>query len=688
MSHRKYKYLLFVLSALCCLTLFAGLSYAQETKKSQKAESKTQGDYAVKVSAEDFKGAFFARSDGKGTVQLLWLPPVDKWPEGGWRLEDVQNGTIIKSPVILDETEYTGKLSAKKAKSLSKFKESVDQEKDPNRKKLLVTFMVAGAISDWDFARALGLAYEANELPSGKRSFRAVGLDSSGKETGLVLISPTINPEIAGPLPAPPGNLRAESTKEGVSLFWAPPTDEQQPTLFTYHIERKNPDMKIVSLSEEPIFKGKKLREQAPGFIDRNAPTENEVTYFVYCMDPFGVKSEPASAKIFVPDLNALLPPSKVTAEAGDGKVIIKWEPGNNPHTTGYVVERSYLVDGIYEVLTPKGLGTDIKRFEDKSERGGTYYYYRLRAVGPRGDLGEPSLITTAMARSKDKPSNPAGLKAEVGRTRVRLTWKETAEPIAGYFIERRVEGAKKWLRINTTLHQGLRYDDDHAPAGYGTFSYRVVAVSHDYKESDPSGEVTATIEDRSFPPVPLITDIDGKEGKVAVTFQPGVPEEKSHQFLIVRAVSVDDPGLVIGDPLPGKLRTFVDTFVKPGQFYWYRVVALDKKGNRSDLSSPVVVRVGSPPIPIPKKPEVKFLKEPFQRVEIKFERPPKGLFITIQHRTEGKDTWLTITRALTIDYALHTSLPEKGKVEYRIVYQAENGEQGEPSEPVEISIP
>lgn len=71
------------------------------------------------------------------------------------------------------------------------------------------------------------------------------------------------------------------------------------------------------------------------------------------------MKSEPASAKILVPDFNALLPPSKVTAEADDGKIIIKWEPGNNPHTAGYVVERSYLVDGIYEVLTPKGLGTE-----------------------------------------------------------------------------------------------------------------------------------------------------------------------------------------------------------------------------------------------------------------------------------------------------------------------------------------
>ena len=50
------------------------------------------------------------------------------------------------------------------------------------------------------------------------------------------------------------------------------------------------------------------------------------------------------------------------------------------------------------------------------------------------------------------------------------------------------------------TLHQ----------TGYGTFSYRIVAVAHDYRESDPSAEVTATIEDRSFPPVPFITDIDG----------------------------------------------------------------------------------------------------------------------------------------------------------------------------------
>lgn len=163
--------------------------------------------------------------------------------------------------------------------------------------------------------------------------------------------------------------------------------------------------------------------------------------------------------------------------------------------------------------------------------------------------------------------------------------------------------------------------------------------------------------------------------------------EEKSEQFLIVRSVSIDDPGLVIGNPLPGRSRTFIDKFVAPGQFYWYRVVALDKKGNRSDLSSPVVVRAGTPLIPVPKKPEAEFLKEPFKRVEIRFEKPPAGLFVTVQHRIDGKDPWLTIMRSLSIDHALHISLPENGKVEYRIVYQASNGVQGEPSEPVEISI-
>ena len=644
-------------------------------------------DCSRAFAVEQNDGAFVAISNGMGELNLLWLPPSGKWPQGGWQLED-DNGRVIARRIAAIDKEVLDGISQETADRYTKIVESLSSITDTKERKNTETMIFAAAITDLNYARFLGLTRALRGVPGGLHTYRVVGLDKDGKPMGLTISSKPVDSSIATPLPSPPKDLRADAQKDSAALYWSPPPGDIKVPVFAYSVERDGKEEKNVQVTGNPRFLGTKWDQKRPAFVDTNAPVEQELTYRVYSIDIFGRKSEPSSVRFFMPDLKALDPPAKVRAEAGEGKIAITWEPCANPYTAAYVVERSYMNEGIYEVLTPKGLMRNTGSYEDKNVKGGTSYFYRLRAVGPRGDLGDPSQITLVTARSKEKPSNPSGLNAEVGKTRVRLTWKASKEPVAGYFIERRVESSDKWLRINSTYNRDLLYDDDHAPDGYGTFRYRVVAVSHDYTESDPSGEVTATIEDRSFPPVPLITDIDGKEGNVAVTFQPGVPEEKSHQFLIVRAVSVDDPGLVIGDPLPAKLRTFVDTFVKPGQFYWYRVVALDKKGNRSDLSSPVVVRVGSPAIPIPKKPEVKFLKEPFQRVEIKFERPPKGLFVTIQHRTEGKDTWLTITCALTIDYALHTSLPEKGKVEYRIVYQAENGEQGEPSEPVEISIP
>lgn len=632
-------------------------------------------------------GALFAVSNGKGEVNLLWIPPSAKLPQGGWRLED-DTGHVFAERIAPMEEEALRGLPREDAAAVAKIMERLSTAASAKEQENADTALYVSALIDFRYARALGLASTIRSLPAGPRSYRVTGLNKDGTQTGVTLRSHTVDSSVATSLPTPPSDLRAEAQKDLTALYWSPPPGDIKIPVFAYYVERDGKLQKNVFVTGKIRFLGAKWDRNRPAIVDADAPVEEELTYRVYSVDIFGRKSTPSSFSFFRPDLRALDPPINVKTEAGEGKITITWEPGGNPYTAAYIVERSYLNDGLYEVLTPKGLKREAASYQDENVKAGTSYFYHVRAVGPRGDLGAPSQTAAAMGMSRGKPSSPSGLKAEVGRTRVRLIWKASKEPVAGYFIERRVEGSDKWLRINSTYSRDLLYDDDHAPDGYGTFSYRVVAVSHDYKESDPSGEVTATIEDRSFPPVPLITDIDGKEGNVAVTFQPGVPEEKSHQFLIVRAVSVDDPGLVIGDPLPAKLRTFVDTFVKPGQFYWYRVVALDKKGNRSDLSSPVVVRVGSPPIPIPKKPEVKFLKEPFQRVEIKFERPPKGLFVTIQHRTEGKDTWLTITCALTIDYALHTSLPEKGKVEYRIVYQAENGEQGEPSEPVEISIP
>jgi hypothetical protein len=75
--------------------------------------------------------------------------------------------------------------------------------------------------------------------------------------------------------------------------------------------------------------------------------------------------------------------------------------------------------------------------YEDDNLRGGTSYYYRVRAVGPRGDLGPPSFAASAIPTNPGAPPAVTGLAADAGQTRVRLTWTPVSFPVAGYFVER-----------------------------------------------------------------------------------------------------------------------------------------------------------------------------------------------------------------------------------------------------------
>jgi hypothetical protein len=78
-----------------------------------------------------------------------------------------------------------------------------------------------------------------------------------------------------------------------------------------------------------------------------------------------------------------------------------------------------------------------------------------------------------------------------------------------------------------------------------------------------------------------------------------------------------------IGDPLSGDARQFTDLYVNPGERYWYRLVAVDKNGNRSDPTRPVAIRVGSPQIPAPPTPTAQYAGSPYPHVVLQFQPPP-----------------------------------------------------------------
>jgi hypothetical protein len=134
------------------------------------------------------------------------------------------------------------------------------------------------------------------------------------------------------------------------------------------------------------------------------------LTYRIFSVDAFGRRSARTSIRIFYPDFHALEPPQPVTATAGVGKIVVSWPAQQKPNLAGYVVERAFLYAGPYEALAAQALPPGTSQYEDTSGRGGTSYYYRVRAVNSRGDLGNPSSVAMAQPQNPGAPAKVDGL--------------------------------------------------------------------------------------------------------------------------------------------------------------------------------------------------------------------------------------------------------------------------------------
>lgn len=645
-----------------------------------------------------------AVSDGHGQISLLWFPQPERWPSGGWRIEDAK-GNVMVPHVALGDPEALKALPEAQAQAIRNLPKTLASPQATGKKReQLLGILAINALANPAYARGLGLAWTLQNVPPGAATFHVVGMDASGRPTGLVLTTPLLDSSVATSLPPPPSSLSVQVGRNGVSLLWSPATGTPEAPVIAYDIVRDGGSAKGVKVTARPLILGTKWNEKAPAFVDQGAPAEEMLTYHVMCVDVFGRHGPAMDVKIFFPDMAALDPPEPVTAQASREGVALAWTPGSNPNTAGYVVERANLYDGPYEALTPQGLARDAKGYVDADVRGGTTYYYRVRAEGRRGDLGQPSHAVMVQPNNAAPPPKPKDLKAELGATRVRLTWSPVPFPVAGYFVERlggnlknaaerapsvaapAITASGGWVRLNPRVTPEALFDDYFGAAANTRFSYRVIAVAYDNGESAASDPVSVVLPDTSLPGVPVITGADGAGGRARIAFASGLPSEKTAQFLVLRGGSARDLGVVMGDPLPASAREFVDRYVQPGASYWYRLVAVDANGNRSDPTDPVVVRVGSIEIPSPAAPTARFMTDPFPQVRIEFAAAPPGMAVMVQIRQGENGRWTALAGPIEgQSQALDPNPPARDPVFYRILYRDAGGAFGSPSAAVEL---
>lgn len=632
---------------------------------------------AAAVSPKEATGAVFAAADGRGEVRLVWFPPLGRWPAGGWQVQD-GTGRVLAERVAMAAPEAMQRLAEKDREAVARLPAALRQASTPQDVGLLYGMAGARALGDWDYARAVGLAWSLTDV-RGRQGYRLVGLGSDGQPTGVILNSAPLDATVATPLPPAPAMLRAEATATGVALYWQPVAGDRQRPVLAYHVERDGQ-----AVTTMPLVRAVRWPVMAPAFVDRDAPREAELTYRVQAVDALGRRGAAAEVRVHAADLAARQPPLAFAARAGADEVQLSW--GRCRGCAGYVVERALLPGGPFEALTPDGLDADTLAYADRRLRPGTAYVYRLRAMGPQGDLGPPSRQVVAQPLGAAAPPRVEGLQAESGRTRVHLAWQPVVAAVAGYYVERRNEGGEAWARLTPRPQPEPFYDDYAVAADGGRLHYRVSAVGFDSRIGRSSAEAAVERPDRLAPPPPHITRIDGAGGRVRIEFAAAGTAEDSRQFLVLRG-ETPAAEVVLGEPLPGSARQYEDAYVEAGQSYWYRLVAVDGQGNRSEPGPAVVVRVGSPALPRPPRPAVEFQAEPFPHARVRHGEPPPGLAALLQYRVAGQPWVILAGPSGTAGETSQANLPP-GAIEYRLVYRAADGGEGEPSEAVMLPRP
>ena len=382
--------------------------------------------------AQQNGGAVFAVSDGHGNIQLLWFPPAQQWPAGGWSVSDT-SGNVLIPHVVIGDAAALAALPIEDADTIKRLPDVLGKpQANEKQQQNFINLLGLRAFSDPNFARALGLYATLANVSPGARAYTVQGLDAQGSPTGVKLVSQPVDASQATALPPSPDGVQARVDQTGVSLSWNPPAENRALPAITCVVERNGS-----SISVKPFVVGTQWNPKLALVVDRSAPPNTTVTYKVYTADAFGRRSQPSSIRIFFPDFGALAPPAVVQAAGSPGKIVVTWTAGQKPNLAGFVVERSFMPDGPWETLMTQALAPGTGQYEDDNLRGGTSYYYRVRAVGPRGDLGPPSFAASAIPTNPGAPPAVTGLAADAGQTRVRLTWTPVSFPVAGYFVER-----------------------------------------------------------------------------------------------------------------------------------------------------------------------------------------------------------------------------------------------------------
>jgi len=364
-----------------------------------------------------------------------------------------------------------------------------------------------------------------------------------------------------GVAPSAPTGLGADRGDGSVTLTWAA---NGEADLAGYRVLRNGSAITTTGTSPR-------------SFTDTGLTNDTTYQYSLQAVDTSG-NASPASSQVAATptDLTPPAPPTGLRAVAGDGQVVLTWNPLPEPDAACVIVTTDYVDDytcipATTTTATVTGLTNDRQ------------YRFTVVAHDTHGNYGGDSDPVYATPVDMTAPAVPTGLTAVRGDGQVSLTWTANTETdLDGYDLFRRAAGASSSVRVSgAVLGTAATSWTDSGLTNDVEYTYTLRARDRAGNSSASSPGVAATPTDLTAPAVPVRPSAVAGDGVVSLSWTAN-SERDLASYRVLR------DGAVIAT-VTQPTTTYADRSVTNGRSYDYALVAVDTHGNASAATTPVV---------------------------------------------------------------------------------------------------
>ncbi len=437
-------------------------------------------------------------------------------------------------------------------------------------------------------------------------------------------------------------------------------------------------------------------------YVDTKVNRGNSYRYRVILLNILGKEIKRVEKTVKVTDSPKPQKPKRLTAEAKDGKVILKWEypkyrGGERDLTVGFLLYRKegnakYIRITRAPILRVEGWLTYI----DERIKNGNFYTYAIEAINMVGAKSERTYSKPVKPIDKKPPLVPADLKAIDKKEGVLLLWKISPEPDAHHYNVYRAYNLKeKFKKINKEPIpvESPKFLDKDVQRGVVQY-YRVSAVDKSGNESALSGPASIIPKDTE-PPSPidsLSVDADPEKRYTTLSW-PSLEERDIAGYHIYRGLDKNRMLRITQKPIMPKAKkgklSFVDMGYKkrglrPGVTLWYAVTAIDTSGNEGEKTYTKVLM----PDKLPPPPPFYLSAKSTKAGEVLLTWQPclsRDLDKHYVYRSEGED-FVKIKELNKDVYQWRDKSVERGKrYTYRVTEVDTSGNESKPSKEVSV---